>query len=170
MAIPVNKEQLQDAIETHYQKLVKELASIPAELTGVQNMEGHAKGTLMSVHNLVAYLVGWGALVLRWNEGKDRNETVDFPETGYKWNELGKLAQKFYADYEDYDFDALKVLLGQTVSEILGIIARKSDAVLYGEAWYGKWTLGRMIQFNTSSPYQNAYGRIRKWKKEHGIS
>ncbi|WP_411567703.1 ClbS/DfsB family four-helix bundle protein [Sphingobacterium sp. UGAL515B_05] len=23
-----------------------------------------------------------------------------------------------------------------------------------------------MIQFNTASPYQNAVGRIRKWKKE----
>jgi hypothetical protein len=24
---------------------------------------------------------------------------VDFPETGYRWNALGELAQKFYADH-----------------------------------------------------------------------
>ncbi|WP_408022211.1 hypothetical protein [Sphingobacterium sp.] len=26
-----------------------------------------------------------------------------------------------------------------------------------------------MIQFNTASPYLNAKGRIRKWKKEHQL-
>ncbi|MFX4153989.1 ClbS/DfsB family four-helix bundle protein [Aliarcobacter butzleri] len=64
-------------------------------------------------------------------------EEVDFPETGYKWNQLGKLAQKFYEDYKI--------------------------------SWHEKWTLGRMIQFNTSSPYANAKARIRKWKKSHNI-
>ncbi|MFQ1064874.1 ClbS/DfsB family four-helix bundle protein [Bordetella trematum] len=28
---------------------------------------------------------------------------------------------------------------------------------------------GRMIQFNTSSPYANARVRLRKWKKANGI-
>ena len=28
-----------------------------------------------------------------------------------------------------------------------------------------KSTYGRMVAFNTSSPYKNARGRIRKWKK-----
>jgi len=27
--------------------------------------------------------------------------------------------------------------------------------------------MGRMIQFNTSSPYANARGRLRKWLKSH---
>ena len=49
----------------------------------------------MSVSDLVAYLIGWGELVLKWNEKKEKREKVDFPETGYKWNELGKLAKKF---------------------------------------------------------------------------
>ncbi|HAE68662.1 MAG TPA: hypothetical protein DCG77_15990, partial [Sphingobacterium sp.] len=46
------------------------------------------------------------------------------------------------------------------------LIEQKTDMQLYGVSWYEKWTLGRMIQFNTASPYQNAVGRIRKWKKE----
>jgi len=32
-------------------------------------------------------------------------------------------------------------------------------------AWYDKWTFGKMIQLNTSSPFKNAKDRIRKWKK-----
>ena len=47
---------------------------------------------------------------------------------------------------------------------------RETDASLYGEAWYGKYPLGRMIQLNTSSPYANARARLRKWKKASGLS
>ncbi|MFE3838233.1 ClbS/DfsB family four-helix bundle protein [Pseudogemmobacter sonorensis] len=34
------------------------------------------------------------------------------------------------------------------------------------QPWYGKWTKGRMIQFNSTSPYANARGRIRKWLRD----
>ncbi|MDR6736626.1 ClbS/DfsB family four-helix bundle protein [Sphingobacterium sp. 2149] len=169
MAVPVNKEELQKAIETNYNKLKKELSTIPVELTTTTDLEGHAKDTTMSINNLISYLIGWGELVLKWNRKKDNNELVDFPETGYKWNELGKLAQKFYKDYEDIDFNTLCSKLYETVSDILNLIKQKSNAELYEVSWYEKWTLGRMIQFNTSSPYTNARGRIRKWKKERNI-
>lgn len=167
MAVPANKQELQIAIETNYSKLKKELSTIPVELTSISNLEGHAKNTMMSINNLVSYLIGWGELVLKWNIKKDNNETVDFPETGYKWNELGKLAQKFYKDYEKDDFITLCDKLDNTVFTILSLIEQKSNTELYNVEWYEKWTLGRMIQFNTASPYNNARGRIRKWKKEN---
>lgn len=170
MAVPQNKKELQKAIHTNFEKLKKELKTIPQELTSIQELEGHSKGTLMSINNLLAYLVGWGALVLKWNKRKDNNESVDFPETGYKWNELGKLAQKFYKDYNDDDFDKLTKKLQKTVEQILELIERKSNEELYEISWYEKWTLGRMIQFNTSSPYTNARGRIRKWKNERNLN
>lgn len=166
MAVPTNKEELQQAIRINYDRLKKELVSIPVQQTDRPELEGHAKGTVMSVHDLVSYLVGWGELVLKWNRGKERQELVDFPETGYKWNELGRLAQKFYSDYKADDFAGLICKLDDTVRQILQLIEQKSNYDLYGSGWYDKWTLGRMIQFNTSSPYANARGRIRKWKKE----
>lgn len=169
MAVPANKDELQIAIKTNYNKLKKDLSDIPVELTTILNLEGHAKGTMMSINNLLSYLTGWGELVLKWNIKKNNNEAVDFPETGYKWNELGKLAQKFYKDYENNDFQTLCTKLDGTVNKILSLIEQKSNAELYGAAWYEKWTLGRMIQFNTASPYNNARGRIRKWKKENNI-
>ncbi|UUC44951.1 ClbS/DfsB family four-helix bundle protein [Flavobacterium cerinum] len=165
MAVPTTKEELVNAIHTNYQKLRKELETIPVELTVAEELEGHAKDTMMSVNNLIAYLIGWGELVLKWNKKKDNGETVDFPETGYKWNELGKLAQKFYTDYKDEDYSVLLQKLDITVDHIMILINGKSNEALYERSWYEKWTLGRMIQFNTASPYNNARGRIRKWKK-----
>ncbi|MGE6396735.1 ClbS/DfsB family four-helix bundle protein [Chryseobacterium scophthalmum] len=169
MAIPSNKEELIIAIESNYKKLKAEIDSIPEDLSDIKTLEGHSKETEMSVKNLISYLIGWGELVLKWNSKKELNEIVDFPETGYKWNELGKLAQKFYQDYENEDFCELKLKLDSIVEKILVLINSKSNNQLYGISWYEKYTLGRMIQFNTSSPYANARLRLRKWKKEQGF-
>ncbi|WP_409416067.1 ClbS/DfsB family four-helix bundle protein [Flavobacterium sp. PS2] len=169
MAVPQNKTELLKEIEITYVKLREDLKTIPIELTAKETLEGHSKNTMMSVNNLVSYLIGWGELVLKWHHKKNNNEVVDFPETGYKWNELGKLAQKFYADYQDLDFIALQEKLDATVNKLQILIESHNNETLYEQAWYKKWTMGRMIQFNTSSPYKNARARIRKWKKENNL-
>lgn len=165
MAIPKNKDELLKAIIDNYNVLKIELSNIPIEHTEIKELDGHSKNTLMSINNLVAYLHGWGQLVLKWNDGKSKGLEVDFPATGFKWNELGQLAQKFYKDYEKDDFKMLCYKLEKTTNEILILIESKSNTALYETAFYGKWTLGKMIQLNTSSPFLNAKLRIRKWKK-----
>ncbi|KFE97106.1 ClbS/DfsB family four-helix bundle protein [Chryseobacterium luteum] len=169
MSVPATKEELLQAIQTNYSKLHKELENIPDDRAAVRELEGHAKDTVMSVNNLLSYLIGWGELVLKWNEKKAHNQPADFPETGYKWNELGRLAQKFYEDYREDDYRILKQKLDKTVTDITTLIESKTDEELYGEGWYEKWTLGRMIQFNTASPYKNATGRIRKWIRMENV-
>lgn len=52
----------------------------------------------------------------------------------------------------------------------MALVEGETYATLYGAPWYEKYTLGRMIQFNTSSPYANARARLRKWKKDQGIA
>jgi len=168
MPIPQHKEALLSAIEITYQQLKAELESIPAEKANEKTLTGHVQNTNISVCNIVAYLIGWGTLVLKWHHKKQKNETVVFPEEGYKWNQLGLLAQKFYADYAHLDFIHLLKKLDETSKEIKGIIHQHNNEQLYETLWYNKHTLGRMIQLNTSSAYKNARIRIRKWKKQQG--
>jgi hypothetical protein len=92
---------------------------------------------------------------------------VVFPTEGYSWNQLGVLAQKFYTDYPDYDFVAIKALLQEKVNHILNIVESKSNDELYTTIWYKKYTAGRMIQLNTSSPYKNARTRVRKFLRDN---
>lgn len=120
----------------------------------------------MSPADLVAYLLGWNELVLTWLDRDDRGETVNFPDTGFRWNELGALAQKFYADYRTLDWPELLVRLTAANARLVSTISMRREDELYGRPWYGKWTKGRMIQFNTSSPYANARGRIRRWLRD----
>jgi len=167
MSVPKNKDELILAIKNSYSKLKVDLNNIPNELTKTRELDGHAKGTEMSISDLVAYLIGWGKLVLEWNRKKDNSENVDFPETGCKWNELGKLAQKFYSDYDKLEYKTLLTKLDKVVSEILDLIQKTNNTDLYEKPWYDKWTKGKMIQLNTSSPYKNARSRVRKWKKQN---
>lgn len=169
MAIPKDKEELVNAIVDNYKKLTTELSSIPIDLTTKKELEGHSKDTLMCINDLLAYLIGWGQLVLKWHDNKSKGFEVDFPETGFNWNQLGLLAQKFYKDYEKEDFKILIVKLDITTNEILKLIDDKLNEELYEIPFYEKWPLGRMIQLNTSSPFKNAKDRIRKWKKKKGI-
>ncbi|MEM1124534.1 MAG: ClbS/DfsB family four-helix bundle protein, partial [Bacteroidota bacterium] len=146
-------------------KLRQEIKETPVEWTDLTELDGHAKGTKMTVKNLISYLVGWGELVLKWHRLKTNNQTVDFPETGYQWNELGQLAQKFYKDYATLSFDDLMNKLDKTVANILQLVEKQDNQQLYQAGWYKKYSMGRMIQLNTSSPYKNARVRIRKFKK-----
>lgn len=165
MPVPQNRQQLLAAIETSFDKLQRDLATIPESQARERTLDGHAQGTLMSVHDLVAYLVGWNELVLKWHAGRQAGRAVDFPETGYRWNELGQLAQKFYADYADVPFPDLLQRLTAAKTALVALIEGLDDTALYGVPWYEKYTLGRMIQFNTSSPYSNARARLRAWRK-----
>ena len=87
----------------------------------------------------------------------------EFPAPGIKWNELGLLAQRYYAEYQDDDWDGLLAQLVEAKDLILALLESYTDDELYGAPWYGKWTIGRMISLNTSSPHANARARIRTW-------
>lgn len=162
MAIPKNKSELLAAIDKNYTALMQTLAALNAKQAFQLTMPGHMAGTTMTVTNLVAYLIGWNALVLKWLEHDEHQQAIDFPESGYKWNQLGELAQKFYADYAHLNWKELLALLADHQQRILAHIEKRSNAQLYEQPWYGKWTMGRMIQLNTSSPYDNARKRLRR--------
>ncbi len=166
MPIPQNKDELLEAIRTDYAKLKGDLQRVPVKLAIDKSMPGHAKDSMMSAYDLVAYLVGWAELVLKWNHKISKGETVIFPDDDFKWTELGLLAQKFYLDYPKYDFGSLQILLDQKVNEILALIESKSNYALYESTWYKEYSMGRMIQLNTSSPYKNARKRVRAWLKD----
>lgn len=169
MGVPTNKDELLKAINTNFDKLMIDLRGVPLSLVNESGLEGHTKGTQMSVANLVAYLVGWNELVLKWLDRDAAGQPVDFPETGFKWNELGRLAQKFYRDYDGTPYPQLIELLAAAKVRIVSLIELRSNDDLYSRSWYEKWTKGRMIQFNTSSPYANARGRLRKWLRAQRV-
>lgn len=165
MAIPHDKIGLLTDIRLHYKKLKVDLTDISPESFLVKELPGHARNTKMSVANLISYLIGWGELVLKWDSIIKNGSQPKLPEDGYKWTELGLLAQKFYSDYEELTLEEALTKLENVVDSILDLIENATNERLYQTNWYKNYTMGRMIQLNTSSPYKNARIRIRKWKR-----
>jgi hypothetical protein len=168
-SIPKSKQELEEAISTIHLKLMDDYRSIPENISRECGVDGNIKGTQISVCDTIAYLIGWGRLVLKWHRLRVQGLEVDFPETGYKWNELGKLAQSFHLEYRDWNYNDLISEFKVITNDVLSLIGSLSEHELYGVAWYEKYTLGKMIQFNTSSPMKNMRAKVRKFKKNHGI-
>lgn len=163
--IPSNKTELISEIQKHFASLWKDLENFPKEFSDREELEWQVKNTKVSVNNLISYLIWWWEMILKWNKNFKNPEKLELPEKGFKWNELGKLAQKFYKDYEKYGFEELKALLQKNNSEILKMLKKHTNEELYEQTWYTKWTFWRLVQFNTSSPYKNIRTRIRKYIK-----
>ena len=166
MAVPQSKDELLDAIETAYAKLAGDLQRVPAARAREASLPGHTTNTTMSPADLVGYLIGWNRLVLSWFDQRARGQEPEFPAPGFAWNQLGDLAQQFYRDYNSLSWDELLAAFAQAESQIVALAQSLSEDDLYGSPWYGKYTAGRMIQFNTSSPYVNARRRIRAWLRD----
>lgn len=168
-SIPTNKAALQEAIHQAFDKLMPDYRKIPASLCRELGIEGNQKGTLISACDSLAYLIGWGHLVLNWHQQKTQNQPVDFPAKGFAWNQLGELAQHFYQEYQAWHYDELLAEYESVVQQILQLIDRADAQVLYQAGWYNDWSQGRMIQFNTSSPMKSMRTKVRRFIKQHAL-
>ena len=169
MAIPNNKQELEQSIKTSFDKIFADYSNIPAALARNLEIEGNVKNTQISTSDTLAYLIGWGKLVLKWHTLKKSGQSVDLPDTGYKWNQLGELAQKFHHEYKDWEYADLLCEFLTTTTNILKLITSLDNKDLYDVFWYKKYTLGRMIQLNTSSPMKNMRSKVRKFNKSHDL-
>lgn len=165
-SIPTTKPQLLAAINQAFDKMMADYQSIPDAISRDIGVEGNIKGTQVSVADTVAYLIGWGQLVLKWHDREAQGLEIDFPETGYKWNQLGSLAEHFHRQYSDWAYSDLLYEFECTTQALLDLIESKTEHQLYHQPWYQQWTMGRMIQFNTSSPMKNVRTKVRRFKRQ----
>lgn len=164
-SISKNKTELSQSIRVAFEKLLADYADIPEKHSRTIGIVGNIKDSEISVCDTLSYLIGWGNLVLKWYERKSKNLEVDFPETGYNWNELGELAQYFHQQYHDWSYEKLLTEFQSTIERILFLIDTLDDGELYAQGWYKNYSFGRMIQFNTSSPMKNIRTKVRRFKK-----
>ena len=94
MAIPASKQELLEALDISYHPLRSELLGFEAELSRKKRLPEH-----QFVYNLVAYQIGWGRLLLGWYQVGLKGQLPELPAKGFKWNQLGDLAQHFYTYY-----------------------------------------------------------------------
>lgn len=169
MPIPSSKKELSETLTVEFKKLMDELQTIPSALTREKSIEGK-----ISVCDCLAYQIGWGRLLINWYQTGKKEQMPVLPCEGYRWNQLGALAEHFYRTHHKDSYNKLMTEFTTVYKNIQQIISENSDKELYSLGvynWTGdKWPLGRYINVNTSSPYKSARAKIRAWKKLKKIS
>lgn len=165
-SLPSSKAELLAKFKDAYKSLHAELYELSEIESRVSQLEGG-----ISICDLLAYQIGWGKLLLGWEQAEQNGERPAMPAKGYKWNQLGALASLFYQTYHPYSFEQLRIEFDKLAHDLIQMIDNMREeelCLLKQRQWAGeKWPLVKWIQVNTIAPYSAARKKIRQWKKRN---
>ena len=168
MPLPSSKEELLDKLQLAYEKLDAEFDDVTPVLEKDKQIEGN-----ISCCDVIAYQLGWGQLLLGWDSTELSGSTPDMPASGFKWNQLGELANSFYQAHNEKSLKQLRTEFKQLYNQLTEWIESLTEAELlkpHQRHWTGgKWAMVKWIQINTIAPYQSARTKVRRWKREQNV-
>lgn len=168
MPLQANKEELLKNLHSAYEKLDSEFDAVPTALERIQKIQGN-----ISCCDVIAYQIEWATLLLGWEKSEKNGKFPAMPAKGYKWNELGNLAQSFYDKHASKSLKQLRADFKKIYKKLTQWIEALSEEELFllqQRQWAGeKWALVKWIQVNTIAPCRSARTKVRRWKKENGI-
>lgn len=162
-----SREALVTALDTAAARFLQEFdgvaeADADVRLTGVDR----------TPREMLAYQLGWMALLRGWDADERAGKAVVTPAPGYKWNQMGALYQGFYEQYGTQSLSELKALFAAAVRDLALWVGAFSDDELFrpgGRAWAQStpscWPVWKWIHMNTVAPFQSFRSKIRKWKR-----
>ncbi|MDR0889336.1 MAG: ClbS/DfsB family four-helix bundle protein [Oscillospiraceae bacterium] len=132
----------------------------------------HLPGVERSPQEMLAYQLGWMALLRSWDADELAGKTVITPAVGVKWNQMGALYQGFYAAHADCTLAQMKAKFTATVEEFLVWFDRFTEEEVFspgGRKWASStpsnWPIWKWVHINTAAPFKTFRAQIRKWKK-----
>ncbi len=165
MPLPKTKKELLTKLEKAFEKLNAEFDMETSKAARSPSIEGN-----ISCCDVIAYQIGWGRLLIGWEQAELSGIKVDMPCVGYKWNQLGALAQSFYRQSSQSSLSQLQIEFNQLYQQLVVWITQLTDEDLFvpqQRLWTGeRWPMVKWIQINTIAPYQSARTKIRRWKRE----
>jgi len=107
--------------------------------------------------------------LLNWVTANQKGEEKPFLREGYNWKTFGDMNVAFWKEHQKTLYaDAIKMLQNSHV-KIVNLIDCFSDEELFSKgvfSWTGGSTLGSYCVSATSSHYDWAMKKIKKYKKE----
>jgi len=171
MGKSLRKSELLKAVDLEHSSLNDTLALLTIRQ---MTQRGVTRGG-WSVKDILAHLVEWQQMNLRWYEAGLRGEKPELPAPGITWRDLPRLNEMIYRKHRRQSLQAVQHDYRSSHDRIVALIKSLSDSdlVTIGRySWTGpRWTLSDYFRANTSSHYLWARTRIRRWlKKRASIS
>lgn len=174
MARPTTKSDLIQAGNEMYGKMITLLDSIPKEelkrtfTFDVENeKQAHWKRD-KNLRDVLIHLYEWHQLLLNWVRANQAGETKQFLKEGYNWKTYGEMNIEFWEKHQTTSYETALELLKESHKQVMELANDFSNEKLFSKGilpWVGGSTLGSYFVSATSSHYDWAVKKIRKFKK-----
>ena len=174
MARPTTKADVIQVGNEKYQKLIALLDSMSKkELEGVfdfnveSEKEAHWKRD-KNIRDVLIHLLEWQNLLLNWVTSNQKGIKKQFLEEGYNWKTYGAMNVGFWEKHQDTPYEVSLNSLKESHAQVITLVETFSNEELFSKGvfdWVGGSTLGSYFVSVTSSHYDWAMKKIRKYKK-----
>ena len=165
MARPTNKGALLTLSDGNYKLLMQLTESFtPEEQVGTFPFEDRDR----NIRDVLVHLHEWHLMMENWYKVGMAGEKPVVPAEGYTWQTIPELNKKIWEKWQATDLKTSKKLLSQSHERITKLIESHTNDELFTKKVY-KWTnttsLGAYFISSTSSHYDWAINKIKKYKK-----
>jgi hypothetical protein len=143
-----------------HEALVQLLSTLPPDAMDEAGIVGS-----WSVREVLAHLVEWQAMVLRWIAAGERGETPHVPAEGYTWRQLPALNEAIRLRYAGHALDDVLAMWRTSHAETMRAIEGVPEAALFEPGlypWMNQNTLAAYFTSVTASHDRWARTEIRK--------
>lgn len=158
-----NKKQLLEDMEVEGKALEQLLSGLSPEQMIQPGIVGE-----WSVKDVLAHLLEWQNMVLKWHTAGLQGKVIPIPAEGLNWAQIPLLNQRIYEAYCGTPLADIQKQLKATHKKMLNTIQGLSDEELFTRghyAWTKNNTLGTYFVSCTSSHYNWARTNIKKGLK-----
>lgn len=166
MPRPKNKNELLELSNANFTKMLELVESFGEEeiINGKLPFEDRDK----NIRDILAHLHHWHLMMKEWFVVGMSGVKPDMPATGYTWKTVPELNHEIWKKYQEVSYTKVNKMLKESFLEIQELINSLSNDELFEKKrykWTGTTSVGSYLVSATSSHYDWAMKKLKKYKK-----
>ncbi|RDW20313.1 hypothetical protein CWR48_06390 [Oceanobacillus arenosus] len=166
MPRPKTKSELKEVNNEKFTELMALVSSIPANhLESDFSFEDRDR----NIRDVLTHLHEWHLMMEKWYIEGMAGEKPIMPAPGYTWRTLPALNNVIWEKYQSINLNDAMRKLNDSHLQMMQLINKHNNDELFTKKYY-RWTkttsLGTYFIANTSSHYEWAMEKIKRFKKE----
>ena len=166
MPRPKNKEELIKISNENYVMMLKLIESFGEDeiINGKIPFDDRDK----NIRDILIHLHHWHLMMLDWYKVGMSGKKPDMPAKGYTWKTIANLNMYIWEKYQSTSYLEACKMLTDSFEKVQKIIKKHTDEELFEKKrykWTGTTSLGSYLVSATSSHYDWAMKKLKKYKK-----
>jgi Uncharacterized conserved protein len=166
MARATTKEELIEATNNGFEKMWNLINSFTEEQKcGTFDFEDRDK----NIRDILIHLYEWHILLINWIENNKKGDTKPFLPEPYNWKTYPEMNVKFWEKHQNTSYEVAEKDLASTHKKVIELINSFTNEELFIKkyfSWTGTTSLGSYCVSATSSHYDWAIKKIKKYQKD----